>query len=107
MPFGRPDVESLLRQIPRVGFRPSQTHCEPEERFVLLAHQRFKLIGGIHDRFDFRTAPNLSGHSSPPEHARTMGRRSSTTVVSPLKGAFRSGRPPAHTGTKVPVRPKL
>ena len=45
MSFRRPDLERVLRQIQRIGFRPRQAHREPEERFVMLAHNRFKLIG--------------------------------------------------------------
>ena len=45
MSFRRPDVERLLGQIPRVGFRSREAHREPEKRLVVLAHNRFKLIG--------------------------------------------------------------
>ena len=45
MPFRRPDVECLLGQIARIGLRARETHREPEERLVVIAHNRFKLIG--------------------------------------------------------------
>ena len=45
MSFGRPDVERLLSQIPCVGFSPREAHREPEQRFVMLTHNLFEVIG--------------------------------------------------------------
>ena len=42
--FCRPDAERLLGEILRVRFNPCETHREPEQRLVVLAHDRFELI---------------------------------------------------------------
>ena len=49
MSFRRPDVERVLGQIPRVGFHSREAHREPEQRFIVITHERFKLFGWIHN----------------------------------------------------------
>lgn len=49
MSFRRPDVERVLGQVLSIAFRPRKAQGEPEERLVILAHKRFKLIGCIHN----------------------------------------------------------
>ena len=44
MSFRRPDVERLLSQIPRFRFRPGKADRKPEQRLVVFAYNRFKLI---------------------------------------------------------------
>ena len=44
MSFLRPDVECLLGQIRRVGFRSREAHREPVKRYVMRAHYGFKLV---------------------------------------------------------------
>src|SRR5580765_4208641 len=48
MSFLCPDVKRLLGQVPRVEFHLREAQREPEQWLVMLAHNRFKLIGGIH-----------------------------------------------------------
>jgi hypothetical protein len=45
MPFSGPGIECLLRQILRIALRSREAHRKPEERLVVLAHNRFELIG--------------------------------------------------------------
>src|SRR4051812_5399883 len=53
MSFPRPNIKGLLGQIPRIGFLPREAHSKPEERFVVIAYDRFKLIGQIHCAISF------------------------------------------------------
>jgi hypothetical protein len=44
MAFGRPDIECLLGQIARVGFRACQAEGESVKRFIVAGHYQFKII---------------------------------------------------------------
>ena len=76
MSFRRPDVERVLGQIPRVGFRSREAHRESVKRFVVLVHNRFKWIGCIHVSFGFAMSKNCGGDSFHRKRNGTMGLRS-------------------------------
>ena len=44
----RPDIKRMLRQIAGVGLLVGKTHGEPEERFIMLADNRFKLLSTVY-----------------------------------------------------------
>jgi hypothetical protein len=48
MTFVRPNVESLLRQISRVGFASGQTQAKPIQIAIVTFHEIFKLQVGGH-----------------------------------------------------------
>ena len=60
MSFLRPDAECLLSQIACVGFEMRQAHRKSEQWFVVLAHNRFKLIGRIHGSFGCSVSKKFS-----------------------------------------------
>src|SRR6266513_4199150 len=42
--LGRPNIECLLGEIPRVGLRACQAESESVKRFIMLGHDLFKII---------------------------------------------------------------
>ena len=68
MSLGRPDIECLLREVARIGVGTRETQREPEERLVVLAYNRFKLIARIHaPRF---VPPEAGSHNGTNEQSR-------------------------------------
>ena len=49
--FGGPDVEGLLGEVLRIGFRAGEAKRESEKRFVMFCYERFELLVWIWVRF--------------------------------------------------------
>jgi hypothetical protein len=70
--FVRPNVESLLRQVSRIGFASGQTQAKPIQIAIVKLHKIFKLQVGGHvaviPKWESSTA-----HLFPPMEAKNEG----------------------------------